>query len=153
MGVMRTAESQEIANTARALADIARELSRLSSALAACAKENPAEAEALASSQEALDRISRQLDDWTTSGTPGQEKLRQEILDTLRRNGPALFPELAAATLSLPDEIRPVLQEMEREGLVEIRTLKGWQLVSLTDRGRREAGSAPRGMGNVGREL
>jgi len=82
MGVMRAAESQEIADTARALADIARELSRLSSAL--------------------------------------------------------------AATLSLPDEIRPVLQAMEREGLVEIRTLKGWQLVSLTDRGRREAGSARR---------
>jgi hypothetical protein len=144
MGVMRTAESQEMADTARALANIARELSRLSSALAACAKGNPAEAEVLASSQETLDRISRQLDDWTTSGTPGQEKLRREILDTLRRNGPALFPELAAATLSLPDEIRPVLQEMEREGLVEIRTLKGWQLVSLTDQGRREAGSARR---------
>jgi len=141
MGVMKAAESQEMADTARALANIARELSRLSSALAACAKGNPAEVKALASSQEALDRISRQLDDWTTSGTAGQEKLRQEILDTLRRDGPALFPELAAATLSLPDEIRPVLQAMEREGLVEIRTLRGWQLVSLTDRGRREAGS------------
>jgi hypothetical protein len=84
------------------------------------------------------------MDDLTTSGTPGQEKLRREILDTLRRVGPALFPEPAAATLSLPEEIRPVLQAMEREGLVEIRTLRGWQLVSLTDRGRREAGSARR---------
>jgi DNA-binding GntR family transcriptional regulator len=139
-----------MADTARALADIARELSRLSSALAACAKGNPADVEVLTSSQEALDRISRQLDDWTTSSTSGQEKLRQEILDTLRRDGPALFPELAAATLSLPDEIRPVLQAMEREGLVEIRTMRGWQLVSLTDRGRREAGSVPRC--HVGRE-
>ncbi len=142
MGVMRTVNSQEMADTARALADIARELGRISGALAARVKGNPAEAEALASSQEALDRISRQLDEWPTSGTPGEERLRREILDTLRRSGPALFPELAAATLSLPDEIRPVLQEMEREGLVEIRTMRGWPLVSLTERGRREAGRA-----------
>lgn len=43
MGVMRTANSQEMADAARALADIARELGRISGALAACAKGNPAE--------------------------------------------------------------------------------------------------------------
>lgn len=138
----RGISSAELAHTARALADIVRELGRISGVLAACAKENPAEAEVLASSQEALDRISRQLDEWPTPGTLGEEKLRRGILDTLRRGGPALFPELAAATLSLPNEIRPVLQEMEQEGLVEIRTMRGWPLVSLTERGRREAGRA-----------
>lgn len=142
MGMMRTVNSQEMADTARALADIARELGRISGALAACVKGNPAEAEALASSQEALNRISRQLDEWPISGASGEERLRREILDTLRRSGPALFLELAAATLSLPDEIRPVLQAMEREGLVAIQLMRGWPLVSLTERGRQEAGRA-----------
>ncbi|MGQ9804281.1 MAG: hypothetical protein ACUVSH_10695 [Anaerolineae bacterium] len=130
--------------TVRALADIARELGHISGALAAYAKGNPAEAETetLTASQERLDRISRQLDEWPTSGASDEERQRREILDTLRRNGPALFPELAAATLSLPDEIRPILQAMEREGLVEIRTMRGWPLIFLTERGRREASRA-----------
>ncbi len=75
--------------------------------------------------------------------TRGQEtadqkmtRLRKAILENLHRRGPTLLPELAAATLSLPDEIRPVLQAMEEEGLVEIQTTRGWAVVSLTTRGR-----------------
>lgn len=62
--------------------------------------------------------------------------LRKAVLENLHRRGPTLLPELAAATLSLPDEIRPVLQAMEEEGLVEIQTVRGWDVVSLTARGR-----------------
>ncbi|MCS7252143.1 MAG: hypothetical protein RMK32_05995 [Anaerolineae bacterium] len=67
------------------------------------------------------------------------DRLRQEILDVLRRGGPALPIELAAATLSLLDEVRPVLEEMQREGLIEIRDVRAGQLVALTARGRQEA--------------
>ncbi|MGB9724692.1 MAG: hypothetical protein ACPL7C_12885 [Anaerolineae bacterium] len=126
---MPTGSSGEITSAAQALADIARQLSQLSSALAAYAKGNAPEAEAPTASERALDRIAREA-----------QRLRREVLHTLLRNGPALFPELAAATLSLPDEIRPVLQAMEQEGLVEIQTVRGWQRVALTARGRQEAG-------------
>jgi predicted transcriptional regulator len=135
---MPTGSSGEITSAAQALADIARQLSRLSSALAAYAKGDTPEAEALTASQQALDRIARKLEESPTEAEA--QRLRREVLHTLLRNGPALFPELAAATLSLPDEIRPVLQAMEQEGLVEIQTVRGWQRVALTARGREEAG-------------
>jgi len=131
-----------MADTARALADIARELSRISRALAVRAEENSPEAESLKASQSTLANLARQLEEEAL----GQERadladqetarLRRAVLENLHRRGPALFPELAAATLSLPDEIRPVLQAMAREGLVEIQTLRGWEMVSLTARGR-----------------
>jgi len=122
------------------LAEIARELGRLTEALAA--RTQGSEAEALQETREALNRLAQQLENRPADEEEARRasRLQKAVLEALRRGGPALFPELAAATLSLPDEIRPVLQEMEREGLVEIRTLRGWQLVSLTDRGRREAG-------------
>ncbi|MBC7226572.1 MAG: hypothetical protein H5T61_05005 [Thermoflexales bacterium] len=142
MGVIGAGGSKRTADTVRLLADVARELSRISSALAACAGENSPEAESLKASQSALVDLARQLEEEAvgeeTAGLKDQEtaRLRQAVLENLHRRGPALFPELAAATLSLPDEIRPVLQAMEQEGLVEIQTLRGWELVSLTARGR-----------------
>lgn len=42
-------------------------------------------------------------------------------LDALARGGPALPIELAAATLSLPEEVQPALEAMDREGLIQIR--------------------------------
>ncbi len=135
---MQTGNSGEITGAAQALADIARQLSQLSNTLAAYAKGNSPEAEALTTSQHALDRITRALEE--SPARAEAQRLRREVLNTLLRNGPALFPELAAATLSLPDEIRPVVQAMEQEGLVEIQTVRGWQRVALTARGRQEAG-------------
>lgn len=142
MGVMRTANSQEMANAARALADIARELGRISSALAACAERDSAEAKALGASQKALVRLSRRLDNWPdqeSEATTEAAHLRKKILRALARGGPALPIELAAATLSLPEEIQPVLETMDREGLIEIRGVRGGRLVTLTARGRMEA--------------
>ncbi len=139
MGVIGSGEPKRIADTVRLLADVARELSRISGILASRAEENSPEAEKLKASQEALANLARQLEEETRDKeTADREttRLRQVILENLHRRGPALFPELAAATLSLPDEIRPVLQEMKQEGLVEIKTLRGWDVVFLTARGR-----------------
>lgn len=140
---MKTANPQETTHTVQAaLADIARELSRISAALAARAGENSPEAESLKASQNALANLAQQLEEGAlnqeTTHPAAQEttRLRKAVLENLYRRGPALFPELAAATLSLPDEIRPVLQAMEQEGLVQIQVLRGWETVSLTARGR-----------------
>lgn len=119
------------------------EISRQLSQIVAHYRHVP-QAEALRSSQEKLESVSRELRNpraKEAAETKGRspERLRREILDALKRGGPALFPELAAATLSLPDEIQPVLQDMVRDGLVEIQNLRGWKRVSLTARGRQEA--------------
>lgn len=53
-------------------------------------------------------------------GERAPEGLRQEILRALERRSPLLPIELAAVTLSLPEEIQPVLSELEREGLIEV---------------------------------
>ncbi len=129
---------------ARSLTEIARELGRLSEALADCARRG--DTRTLRETPEALARLSHGSEERPSREAADAEarrmaRLRQAVLEALRRGGPTLFPELAAATLSLPDEIRPVLQTMEQEGLVEIRTLRGWQLVALTARGRQEAGA------------
>jgi len=144
--VNRESHSLDLAGTAQALAEIARQLSQFSNALAACVKNDSAEAETLAASQEALARLSQQLENWQVQETAAYAQaqraahLRKAVLDALFRGGPALPIELAAVTLSLPDEIRPVLDEMKREELIEIRNVRGGQLVSLTARGRQEVG-------------
>jgi hypothetical protein len=142
MDEMKARNARGVTNRAQVLADIARELNRLSRALAACAEENSPAAESLRASQSALANLVHELEEEAlgreTTGSAEREtaRLRQAVLENLHRRGPVLFPELAAATLSLPDEIRPVLQAMAREGLVEIQTLRGWEMVSLTARGR-----------------
>jgi predicted ArsR family transcriptional regulator len=67
-----------------------------------------------------------------------QNRLRREILQALQRRGAALPIELAALTLSFVDEIRPVLEELEAEGLIELRNVRGGPLVALTARGREQ---------------
>ncbi len=68
-----------------------------------------------------------------------QQHLRAAILHILARRGSLLPIELAAATLSLPEEIQPVLEELAQEHLVEIHEGKRGRWVSLTERGRMEA--------------
>jgi len=65
--------------------------------------------------------------------------LRRQILNDLLRKGPALPIELAAVTLSLPEEVQPVLDAMAREGLIDIEEMAGGRLVTITARGRAEA--------------
>ena len=124
-----------LSETARALSEIAEQLQRVSSALAASVEGESTEAEALGASQEALADVARRLENWQAQEHTSAD-LREKLLNVLARGGPALPIELAAATLSLPEEIRPVLVAMEKEGLVNIREVKGGQLVTLTARGR-----------------
>lgn len=138
-------EEQEIspgarADTARALAAIAQELSRITATLAACVEPNSSSAEKLKASGAALARISQQLENWGAQQIEGHRRarLRKSVLDVLRRGGPAFLVELAAATLSLPEEIRPVLEEMREEGLIEFRNIPGGQMIALTARGYQE---------------
>lgn len=140
-GTSRISESS-LTRAAQALSEIARELSKVSNTLAACAERDSAEAKALGASQKALVRLSRRLDNWPdqeSEATTEAAHLRKKILRALARGGPALPIELAAATLSLPEEIQPVLETMDREGLIEIRGVRGGRLVTLTARGRMEA--------------
>jgi hypothetical protein len=144
---VRTPEPESVAEAVQALSEIAKQLSEVSSTLlAACREGQGPPAEALSASQEALAHLSQRLDDWEAQGkakaaaeSQRTARLRKEILGSLLRRGPAFPVELAAATLSVPEEVRSVLDEMDREGLIEIREVKGGQLVALTAKGRQEA--------------
>lgn len=130
-----------LAEVAQALSRIARELSQVSCALAADAGSDAAEPESRPTPQETATALSSHPSDHLhLQETPhGQTaRLRKEILEALMRRGPALPIELAATTLSLPEEIQPVLKEMDREGLIQIRVVQGGQLVTLTAKGRLE---------------
>ncbi len=139
---MSATETPEVlpSESAPTLAEIARELERLGAALAECARRG--DPRTLREVQEAQAQLSQRLGELQNRGTTDEARrtarLRRAVLEALRRGGPALPIELAAVTLSLPDEIQPVLQEMERDGLIEFRNVQGGRLVNLTDRGRQE---------------
>ncbi len=147
MSVMRTAGSSNppLADTARALSQIAKQLSEISRVLSTRVEDGSPEAEVLNKSGEKLAHISRDLEDLQAQNAGGVTEvdepvqLRKQILDNLLRKGPALPIELAAATLSLPEEIRPVLDRMEQEGLIDVQDIGGGRLVSITAKGRAEA--------------
>ncbi len=131
---MPNPSEEMLSETAQALSEIARKLATHST-------DNDAEARSLEESREALLRLSQKLENWRAQEEKSATetvRLRQKILDALARGGPALPIELAAATLSLPEEVQPVLEELERDDLIQIRGVKGGQLVSLTARGRME---------------
>ena len=113
------------------LSTIVKQLSEISRQLATAAEGD--KREALEQSGLALEQVSQQLQ---------QEReralLRRDILMALRQRGPALPIELAAETLSLPEEIAPLLEQMEREGVIAVREIRGGQLVTLTSKGRQE---------------
>ncbi len=137
------APERPLTEAAQVLSRIAEELSRVSTRLAAQAEDNSPEAELLGESQKTLTALSEKLGQWETregdTAAKQTAQLRHRILQDLLRRGPALPIELAAATLSLPEEIQPVLQDLAREELIEIREVRGGHLVALTVRGRQEA--------------
>lgn len=110
MSVIRAPNGSEhpLADAARALSEIARELGQISRTLATRVEDESPEAEALGRAEEALVGLSRELDDWqhleagTTAEAERSARLRRQILNDLLRKGPALPIELAAVTLSLP---------------------------------------------------
>ncbi len=130
-----------LTEAAQSLSKIARELGELSHTLATQASSDSPEAERLGASQEELAALAQRLDDWHTQEAAFQAqvvddaRLRKRVLNALLK-GPALPIELAAATLSLPEEIRPVLDRLEDEGLIATR---GGRLLTLTGAGRRVA--------------
>jgi len=66
------------------------------------------------------------------------QALRKDILVKLLRRGRAFPLELAAACLTFVENIRPVLEDLEREGLIRIRQVagSGMEVIELTPKGR-----------------
>lgn len=69
---------------------------------------------------------------------PGPEptqRLEQDLLRALLEKGPALYMELAARTLSFPDEISVPLRELEQQGFVARQRLRRGEMYVLTEEG------------------
>ena len=115
------------------LADIARQLAAISERLAVRAGSE--EGEELRAVSEALSQQAQEMEK-VQARIEQQQRLRRKVLDVLaQRNGSALAIELETATLSLPDELAPVIKALADEGLVEIRPIQGGEMVSLTREG------------------
>lgn len=135
-------KSSGLEETTRALTEATRALTRLAQDLALRVPESEPERAALNDQVESLEAIEQALEEQQEAearearATRERVDLRRSIMSALRR-GPALPVELAAVTLHLPEEIRPVLDELREEELVAIRDAGGGQLVTLTAKGRR----------------
>ncbi len=133
--------SSDLEEAARALTEAAQALTRVAKTLASHVPESAPEMATLDEQMDSLTAIVHTLESQREEEAQRAEtarqraQLRQAILAALSR-GPALPVELAAATLSLPDEIRPVLYELQQEGLVAVREAGVGQLIALTARGR-----------------
>lgn len=136
MSVMITHDPDHLAqaDAAQSLSSIARQLSEISRKLAAALEGE--KGTVLEESGVALEQISQRMEK-----EQERTRLRRDILMALRQRGPALPIELAAETLSLPEEIAPLLEQMEREGVITIREISGGQLVALTPKGSLELNS------------
>jgi len=125
--------SQEQTQT---LADIARQLELISQRLALRADEE--ERTDLTEVSAVLGEVANNLER-VQAQEEQQRRLRSEVLEVLaQRRGSALSLELETATLSLPDELAPVLKQLANEGLVEIKQIQGGEMVSLTREGWNE---------------
>ncbi len=118
---------------ARSLADIARRLAEISERLAARAGEE--EGEELRAVSQALAETAQDMEA-VQARAEQEQRLRREVLEALAKRGSLLTIELEAATLSLPDELAPVLQSLVDEGLVEVQPIQGGEVVTLTRKGR-----------------
>jgi len=136
---MPEVEAQAITNEniASTLLQIARQLTEVARSLSAQSS-TAEEGRKLAGSAQALEEVSLEL---SRSAAKAEERnrLRTAILTELLRGGPALPMELAAAILAFVEDIQPVLEELEREGLIHIRRVAGADVIELTSRGREEA--------------
>ena len=128
-------DSVNSGDQARSLADIAKRLSEISRQLAAEADET--KHGDLIETSEALGAVAEDL-----AREEQQRRLRKKVLQALaERHGSALSLELETATLSLPDELAPVLRQLVDEGLVEVQPTQGGDMVTLTRQGWKEAQS------------
>ena len=119
------------------LDDVARQLEELAKTIKALQQSGKLEASQLAEAVRSLQKA---------IGAPPQEEeraarkeLREAVLQALERRSPLLPIELAAVTLSLPEEIQPVLEELEEEGVITIHTGPRGKWVTLASRPSRFA--------------
>ncbi|HDN80207.1 MAG TPA: hypothetical protein ENG33_07070 [Chloroflexi bacterium] len=130
-------------NVADALLQIAQQLTQIAQTLNSQGSA-PREAQQLEESAQKLKAVSQRVADsaeqtrQAAAETHERERLRMAILQELLR-GAALPVELAAVTLSLPEEIQPVLEDLEREEMITIQSIQGGHLIRLTPLGRVEA--------------
>jgi DNA-binding MarR family transcriptional regulator len=73
------------------------------------------------------------------SGLNDKERL---LLQALLHKGPALPVELAARTLSFPDEVSASIRDLAAKGLIEVEPLArgrmGGELVFLSEKGKKQ---------------
>lgn len=137
-----TAAANDLTQTAQALQQIARQLSEIAKTLSSQGVA-PAQAKGLEESALALEEATRNITRGLEENARDAERrnwLRQAILRELLRGGPALPMELAASVFAFVEDIQPVLAELERHGLVQIRRVAGADVIELTAQGRHEAG-------------
>ncbi len=67
------------------------------------------------------------------------QKQELNLLQALRRKGPALPAELAVRTYSFPEEISQSLTNLEQKGLVQRQPLRSGEMIVLTKEGLSEA--------------
>jgi DNA-binding MarR family transcriptional regulator len=63
------------------------------------------------------------------------QQLEEDLLQALLEKGPALFMELAARTLSFPDDISVPLRELEQQGYIARQRLRKGEMYVLTEQG------------------
>ncbi len=133
-------ESDDLRAVSQALRALAQQLEALSTRLAQLPEGERGAAEAQIV-QETAAQLRTLLgpgavEQATLERAAASEHLKQAVLQELARGGPAMPLELAAALLVSPAELRPVVDELEKQGLVEVQNLKEGALIRLTRRGK-----------------
>lgn len=135
----------ELADIIQQLTTVARRLEQIAHQLANQVNASSEEGQTVRETERALGDIASQLAHTEQAVKAAQERqatqeqqrdLRRAVLRALYRRGAMLPIEVAAATLSMPEEIRPVLQELAQEGLIEIHEGPPSRWVDLTPMGR-----------------
>ena len=134
---MPEVRSQTPVNVVETLQRIAQQLAQLAQSLGKL-EDATDQAQELAKSAQMLETVSRDMRDNIRSNEEHLQ-LRSAILTELLRGGPALPLELAASILTFVEDIQPVLEELEREGLIQVRRVVGADVIELTPSGREEA--------------
>ena len=138
----------ELADIIQQLTTVARTLEQIAHQLANQVNASSEEGQTVRETERALGDIASQLAHTEQAVKAAQERqatqeqqrdLRRAVLRALYRRGAMLPIEVAAATLSMPEEIRPVLQELAQEGLIEIHEGRRGRWISLTAYGHEEA--------------
>ena len=138
-----TGQINDLREVSQALRVLAQQLEALSTRLAQMPAGEEGEAEVQAA-REALARFRTLLGPDAAEQAAAQaqaqaamaERLKHEVLQELLRGGPAMPMELAAALLITPSELRPIVDELEKQGLIEVQNLEEGALIRLTRRGK-----------------